>query len=328
MALFLMTVGGVVAQSSSGTEAVELGQNGIFVNQGTLDMKGNDIQDAGTTIWDASAGNIATAVVDYSAATAADVGLGNVRNVNLDQTAGDYLSYDGAFNTFNVNGSKISSETTASDVGLGSVQNEAQVAESGDTMTGELKVDNNLEIGDGYGLSFGLGPSSSSEVMTVEEVSFSTNDNNQDTYIKSGGDVIFEADNFNSGTDSYCRVDLNGDMECSGNKNWIHSLNSTHDAVYSSQESPQVRAVYEGSAMINGEETVELPSHFSKTVSDERPSLRAQVTPQGTFTKAVVMDKTDDNITIKVGEETEVNYRITGIREGYEDKDVVRPKEE
>lgn len=40
------------------------------------------------------------------------------------------------------------------------------------------------------------------------------------------------------------------------------------------------------------------------------------------------MDKTDDNITIKVGKETRVNYRITGIREGYEDKDIVRPKGE
>jgi hypothetical protein len=40
------------------------------------------------------------------------------------------------------------------------------------------------------------------------------------------------------------------------------------------------------------------------------------------------MEKTDDYIEIAVEKETDVNYRVTGIREGYEDKQVVREKKE
>jgi len=57
---------------SASTPDVSFGQNGIEINTGGLDMGGGDITDGTTTIWDASTGNIATSVVDYSAATASD----------------------------------------------------------------------------------------------------------------------------------------------------------------------------------------------------------------------------------------------------------------
>jgi hypothetical protein len=117
-----------------------------------------------------------------------------------------------------------------------------------------------------------------------------------------------------------------GAWECDGAKSWVHQLNKTHEAVYTSQESPDVRAVYEGSGYVEDLKKIQLPDHFSKTVSNSNPELRAQVTPQGTFTKAAVMDKTQNYIEIKVGKPTKINFRITGVREGYENKNVIRKR--
>ncbi len=119
---------------------------------------------------------------------------------------------------------------------------------------------------------------------------------------------------------------MHGSLDVLGNKNWVHELNSTHEAVYSSQESPEVRAVYEGrTRTVDGEANVTLPSHFSKTVSDARPSLRVQATPHSLTTVAVT-ERTDDYIVIRSSKDVKVDYRVTGIRDGYEDKQVVREK--
>ena len=138
-----------------------------------------------------------------------------------------------------------------------------------------------------------------------------------------------QADNDADTGGSYqCWLDeSDGSWNCDGAKNWVHSLNATHEAVYSSQESPEVRAVYEGKAQVDNETKIELPSHFSKTVSDAEPKLRATATVQGELAYAAVIKKTDDYIVLDSSDPAKVNYRITGIREGYEDKDVVRKSE-
>jgi len=129
-------------------------------------------------------------------------------------------------------------------------------------------------------------------------------------------------------SEKQCHIDSNG-LSCSGSKNWIHDLNSTHNAVYSAQESPQVRAVYEGQTNVsNGIVNVSLPGHFSGTVSDSRPSLRVQATPHS-LANVAVTERTDDYLVIKADsqETVKVDYRVTGIREDYENKQVVRAKE-
>ena len=146
--------------------------------------------------------------------------------------------------------------------------------------------------------------------------------------MKSNGPVTFYNNYDQKSGSEYCRLDNFGDWSCTGAKNWVHSLNDTHEAVYTSQESPQVRAVYEGKDEIENKTKIELPSHFSKTVSDTEPKLRATATVQGELAYAAVIEKTDDYIVLDSSEPATVNYRITGIREGYEDKQVVRKKEE
>jgi hypothetical protein len=106
----------------------------------------------------------------------------------------------------------------------------------------------------------------------------------------------------------------------------MHDINSSHTAYYTAQESPQVRAVYEGNTTAtNGRVNVSLPSHFEKTVSESKPMLRVQATPHELATVAVT-ERTDSWLVIEASKDVTVDYRVTGIREGYEDKDVVRKR--
>ena len=157
-----------------------------------------------------------------------------------------------------------------------------------------------------------------------------------DKYDQAGGssdDLVLESEDgmkfilwdSSSNVDASCSL-TDTEWSCTATKNWIHTVNSTHNAVYSSQESPQVRAVYESNATINdGRANVSLPSHFGKTVSDTNPMLRVQATPHSLATVAVT-ERDDGWLVIEASKDVKVDYRITGIREGYEDKDVVRKR--
>lgn len=317
VASILLLSGGAVAQVSSGYD-VSIGQNGIEIGTGTLDVLGNDIESSGTTVFDGSAGQIATGVVDYTAATASDVGLGNVENIALSTVGGNDLTWNSGSSQLDVDSSSIQSGTTASDVGLGNVQNEAQVAESGDTMSGELLMNENIDFDIGKTIQWDNG----NRAKITEQIG--------DLFIQANGIAYLESDSDSSSGGPYqCYVnESNGDWACDGSKSWIHDLGNGSEAFYTSQESPQVRAVYEGKKFVDGQTRVELPEHFSMTVSDSKPMLRSTATVQGKLAYAAVIEKTDDYIVLDSSEPSTVNYRITGIRDGYEDKQVVRPKEE
>jgi len=115
-------------------------------------------------------------------------------------------------------------------------------------------------------------------------------------------------------------------------KNFVQSVNKTHEAVYTSQESPMPRAVIEGTEKIeNGSATVDLPLHFEQVVSDKEPKLNVQVTSLGEKGMPVrVLEKSQQGFTVEqsVGEPESFNidYRVSGIREGHEQKVVVRKK--
>lgn len=318
--LFLST--GVMAQSSSDDRAVSIGQNGIEMFIGTLDVNGNDIVSSGTTIWDASAGEVPSDVV----------------GIDLANSAGSFLTWNSNNEELNVDGDSIQSGTTASDVGLENVQNEAQVAQDGDTMTGDLEFETDTSLsypGDGNNNKLIMGGG-------LGDIELTSDDGNFDVGVSSvylttanaatesevgvkASEISLDED---TSTDDDCVVTNDADWECDGSKNWVHQMNSSHEAVYTSQEGPDVRAVYEETAAVeNGSANVSLPGHFSETVSDSRPDLKAQATPDELATVAVT-EKTDDYIVIEASEDVEVDYRVTGIREGYEDKQVVRPKEE
>lgn len=284
-----------------------------------MDTNGNDIVDSGTVIWDASNGYIPESVV----------------NIDLSTNAGNDLSWDSTNSEFDVDSSTIQSGTTASDVGLGNVENENALAQDGsESMSGHIdlnvhSVENTDKI---FQDSSQITPYNTNVINmrhnSGDDIRLSgTKSSSSDVRVRANNEIILRSDI--GGSIYTCTLASDtGNFNCDGNKNWVHDLGNGSEAVYTSQESPQVRAVFEGKAHVVDSKKIELPSHFSKTVSDSKPMLRAQVTPRGTLTNSAVMEITDDYIKIAVGKETDVNFRVTGIREGYEDKQVVREKEE
>lgn len=119
---------------------------------------------------------------------------------------------------------------------------------------------------------------------------------------------------------------IGADLEVLGSKNFIHKANSTHEVVYTSQESASARAVLEGTVTVKkGSKTVKLPGHFEEVVSDKEPDIRIQLTPRELTTVAAT-ERSQEQFTVKTGEQSpvEIDYRITGVREGFEVPEVVR----
>jgi hypothetical protein len=357
-AAFLVAVG--IGSTATADTGVEIYSTNVTLNGGDIGLGGGDIRDSGVVVWNSSQGFVPAASVEVN---------------------------------------PIQSGTTSSDVGLGQVENEAQVAESGDNLTGDLNLTGNTITNVGSPVD-GNDVATRQFVNNNDDVEPDTNagtictQSNQ--FLNGNGNCEFddegpylptdepsqsvdfsdenligvnkiEGGNFadttidmdasdnndlelSSDGDSIAdiRLDANGNVElfadaeddniecqldaslkefrCDVAKNWVHDLNTTHKAVYSAQESPEVRAVYEGQAATsNGRVNVSLPSHFSKTVSDTRPSLRVQATPHQLATVAVT-ERTDDYLVVESSKDVTVDYRVTGIREGYEDKQVVRKK--
>jgi hypothetical protein len=192
------------------------------------------------------------------------------------------------------------------------------VIETGGTLdyAGEPPSYNVLSLGSGSTYNF-----ASAKLGRIEASRFSPNSNDQlAEELKIDGSVNVTGD-----------LDVKGDVSAEV-KNFVQDINSTHEAVYTSQESPNPRAVVEGTARLkNGETSVELPNHFTRVSSDTRPEIKVQATPLSTDTYGIAVTRKATN---KVRFEELMNgdsdirfdYRVTAIRDGYEDQKVVREK--
>jgi hypothetical protein len=113
-------------------------------------------------------------------------------------------------------------------------------------------------------------------------------------------------------------------------KNFIQSINSTHEAKYTSQESPLPRAVYEEDDLVvtDGDATIELPNHFDQVSSSESPQIITHVTPDTPVAVGVVEESTE---AIKIEAATDEKFRadltVKAVRESYEDAVTVRKKQ-
>lgn len=303
---------GTALLMATGYSAVSVGadQGGLTVTSGGINVSGDISTKSGTTVWNSANGYIPSSQVQKS-------------GLNADSLDGVSLGNIGWQDV-----SMAKSDVSASNVGLGNVQNEAQVGESGDTMSGTLDMQGNTlfvynyikdEGSNGNYIKMSDG-STSGGGMIMKSVG---SDLSGRVSIWAEEDVRLQADDGGGNYECYI-AESDGSWNCDGTKNWMHNLNGTHTAFYTSQESPEVRAVYEDSTTVkNGRMNVSLPSHFEKTVSDSRPGLRVQATPRSLATVAVT-ERSDSWIVIEASKDVKVDYRVTGIREGYEDKDVVR----
>ena len=119
-------------------------------------------------------------------------------------------------------------------------------------------------------------------------------------------------------------VEVPNDFDVGGNKNFVHDLGDGTEAVYTAQESADVRAVLEGTVHVDGETTVELPDHYDGvTEPDDSAAIRVQVTPRELATVACT-ERSTTELTFDADAPVDVDYRVTAIREGRVDKQVVR----
>lgn len=121
---------------------------------------------------------------------------------------------------------------------------------------------------------------------------------------------------------------VGGDMEVSGDKNFVHPAGDS-EVVYSSQESGRARTVWDEANVVlsGGADRVALPDHFRTVTAGSEP-LTVQVTPRGTPVSVAVAEKSlEDGIDVVTDSDEDVTVDITvkGVREGYEDKTIVRP---
>jgi len=281
-----------------------VGASGNVASSTGIDLNGKDIVDNGDVIWDASNGYVPTGQINDGPGSGldADTLTGNTTN-------------------------DIQSCTTASDVGFGNADNADELDLDGsETMNGNLDLgSNNLDSAGGIFMD------DNGNILLNDGRAIGGRAISQtgDPGTSSANYIEFRRTSLYLSADSgECNINGNGNGEfnCDGTKNWIHDLGNNSEAVYTSQESPEVRAVYEGQTTVeNSVTTVNLPSHFEKTVSDTKPMLRVQATPHELATVAVT-ERSDSSLTIETSRDVMVDYRVTGIREGYEDNQVVIEK--
>lgn len=126
----------------------------------------------------------------------------------------------------------------------------------------------------------------------------------------------------------HCWVSANdGSWNCDGTKNFVQEVNSTHEVVYTSQESGEVRAVWEESGVLleNGEGVVNPPAHFQKVVDGSEPMI-VHVTPVDRPVSVAVGDESPSSVEIVTDSEEDVRVDVTvkGIRKGYAGKQITR----
>lgn len=127
-------------------------------------------------------------------------------------------------------------------------------------------------------------------------------------------------------------VAVNGDLDVSGNKNFVQSVETEdgeREVVYTATESGTPHTEFSGVAELeDGRAEIDLPDHFGWVTSDEEP-LVVQVTPHASKpVRPQVTERSTDRIVVEDFEpdagDYEVSYTVTGTRAGHEDKQVVR----
>ena len=134
-----------------------------------------------------------------------------------------------------------------------------------------------------------------------------------------------------TGTTLWSDLDVNGDLDVSGNKNFVQSVDTDDgekEIVYTSTEAPTARTEATGVANLeDGCAAVELPEHFGWVTDDDEP-IHVQTTPHSADSGGLAaVERTSDRLVIEDRDgdgDYEFSYTVKGTRDGYADKEVVR----
>lgn len=122
-----------------------------------------------------------------------------------------------------------------------------------------------------------------------------------------------------------------GDLDVDGAKNFTQAVETDfgeRQVAYTAVEAPNARTEASGTARLrDGRATVDLPDHFD-WVTSEAESLVVQVTPYGGDGRLIVSERSTERLVIDDPDDPEADYEfaytVKGVREGFEDKPVVR----
>ncbi|MCX6005414.1 MAG: hypothetical protein NT082_07075 [Chloroflexi bacterium] len=118
-------------------------------------------------------------------------------------------------------------------------------------------------------------------------------------------------------------------LEVTGTKKFVvpDPADPGREICYSCIEGPEAATYIRGIAQIvNGQTTIQLPGHFAKVTSEQ--GITIQLTPVGKWLQLYVLEKSTSTVTIAeaTGQSGNFDYFIQGIRKGYENFEVERPR--
>ena len=132
-------------------------------------------------------------------------------------------------------------------------------------------------------------------------------------------------------TDPQATLDVNGDLNVSGSKNFVqeHPNDPTKLIRYTALEGPESGTYTRGSGQLSGgTATINLPEDFSLVTAEE--GITVQVTPTSDTTGIYVVSKSNKQIVVKQINNGQGNatfdYLVQGVRIGYENRPVIIEK--
>lgn len=301
--------------------------NNNFTQVGRIDMNGNRIEDVGSA--DSTddvmpRADILSEFVESGGDTmSGDIDMSNNDILNIGTTSG--FSATGAIDMGSNQITDLGSPTASDHAVPQSWAIQNLVQDAGDTMTGDLDMNNNvLRNADMESMTATTDVDMNSNRIEDLQSADSTDDAMPKADILSTS--VEEAGDTMSGTLDMGGNDIDNVGTLNANtKNFVQPINEDEEAVYTAQESRDARAVVEGSVYVSGRETVELPRDFTGVASDTNADMTVVATPRELATVAVT-HRTPSEIVIETDTPVQVDYRVTAVRDGYEDKQVVRQR--
>lgn len=121
-------------------------------------------------------------------------------------------------------------------------------------------------------------------------------------------------------------VKVVGNLSVSGTKNFVAQdpTDPTKEIDYACLEGPEAGTYIRGSAeLVDGQAIIQLPDHFAKVTVDK--GLTVELTPVGKWLQLYVVEKGTDRIVVReaTGQDGNFDYLIQGIRQGFEDFQVM-----
>lgn len=154
------------------------------------------------------------------------------------------------------------------------------------------------------------------------------------TVVNNDGDAIVAYSDTGEALSANGKVHVDGDFEATGTKNFVQTVDTAEgpkEVAYTAVEADQAQTETTGVAELeDGRAEIDLPEHFGMVTSDEE-DLVVQLTPYEIDVPGLaVTERSTDSIVVESRDgsgDFEFSYTVRGVREGYEDAEVVRDSE-